>query len=97
MGEKKKIVVYPCYFDSTKTRYYGRKVPLSLAVKKPKVEEIALVARKLGLNPIIEREKKHPRTWFFDEGRVLVDKVTSKNYTIKLIAKHLKALRGDKE
>jgi len=93
----KKVVLYPCYFDSTKTRKYGRRVPLSLAVKKPKVEEIALVAKKLGLNPVIEKDKKHPRTWFFDDGRVLVDKVRSKTYVVKLIAKNLKALRGTKE
>ncbi len=91
--ERKKIVIYPCYLDSTKTRRYGRRVPLSLAVKKPRIEEIELVARKLGLNPVVEREKKHPRTWFFDEGRVLVDKAGSKNYTLRLIAKNLKLLR----
>ena len=40
MSSKKPVVIYPEYFDHRLKRSEGRKVPLSEAVKSPKVEEL---------------------------------------------------------
>lgn len=91
----KRIVVYPQYIDSRKSRNKGRRIPLSYAVPSPRVEEIVRAAEKLGLNPVIE-ESKYPREWWTSEERVVVDKKNSKLKTLKLIAEKINEMRGKK-
>lgn len=91
----KRIVVYPQYIDSRKSRNEGRRIPLSYAVPSPRVEEIVRAAEKLGLNPVIE-ESKYPREWWTSEERVIVDKKNSKLKTLKLIAEKINEMRGKK-
>ncbi len=93
--KEKRIVIYPQYIDSRKSRSEGRKIPLSYAVPSPKVEEIVRAAEKLGLNPIVE-ESKYPREWWASEERVIVDKKDSKLKTLKLIAEKIREMRGKK-
>ncbi len=82
----RKIAIYPAYLDSRRSRKEGRRVPLSLAVKGPTIEEIYKAAKRLKLNPVMEPEVKYPRTWFFESGRVMVLKIGSKQKTLRLIA-----------
>ena len=91
----KRIVVYPQYIDSRKSRNKGRRIPLSYAVPSPRVEEIVRAAEKLGLNPVIE-ESKYPSEWWTSEERVVVDKKNSKLKTLKLIAEKINEMRGKK-
>lgn len=87
----KKIVIYPQYIDSTKSRSEGRRIPKHIAVSKPRIEEIIEAAEELGLNPEYE-DSAYPREWWI-KGRVAVDKVGSKINTLKLIAQKIKELR----
>ena len=48
MSSKKPVVIYPEYFDQSLKRSEGRKVPLSEAVKSPKVEELSSILSTLG-------------------------------------------------
>ncbi|ADV64447.1 signal recognition particle subunit SRP19/SEC65 family protein [Desulfurococcus mucosus] len=89
----RKIVVYPSYIDSKKSRREGRKIRLSDAVPNPGIDEILEACRRLGLNPVHE-EKQYPRIHGL-RGRVLVDKKMSKLSTLIAVAREIKRMRGD--
>ncbi|RLG53110.1 MAG: signal recognition particle protein Srp19 [Thermoproteota archaeon] len=84
------MVLYPCYFNRSLSRSEGRRVPLSLAVKNPSAESIFRAAEKLGLDPVLQKDKHHPARWFYREGRVLVKKIDRKTKVIRAIAEELK-------
>jgi signal recognition particle subunit SRP19 len=88
--DRDKIVIWPVYFDSSKTRNEGRMVSAEIAVANPTVDDIMTAALKAGIKPEMEREKKHPSTWYSDTGRILVPKAGSKTSILKRIAKNLR-------
>ena len=83
------IVVWPIYFDKSRSRSEGRRVPLHLSINRPTLQEIVIAVKKLGLDYIVEEDKKHPSTWFEYSGRVLIKKAESKSSIIKKIAEEL--------
>ncbi len=85
----KYIIIYPLYFDTKKSRKKGRKVPKKLSVRNPDLRKLFQIAQRLNLNPILEENKRHPRTWFTEKGRLKVKKVQSKTYILKLIGEKL--------
>ncbi len=89
----RKVVIYPTYLDLNKSRKEGRRVPRSLAVHNPSIDEIVAIARELGLNPEVLPEAKYPRDPT-TSGRVVVDKYVSKQKTLQLIARVLRELRS---
>jgi len=84
-----KYVIWPLYFDASLSRREGRRVPKKLAVEKPSIDDILRASRELGLNPIPEKDARHPSRYWEKMGRVLVDKKGSKTILIKKIAKLL--------
>jgi len=84
-----KLVLYPRFFDASKTRAEGRRVPADLAKPEPHAGDIAEAAKTLGLNPVLEKDAAHPLAWWEKSGRVLVDKKWKKEETLKRIAKRL--------
>ena len=91
MPEKRDtIVIWPIYFDSTKTRSEGRMVSVEDSVPSPNVDDVIAATLKAGIKPEIEREKKHPSTWQASSGRILVPKSEHKTAILKKIAKSLK-------
>ena len=98
MREDKKIVIWPAYFDSSKSRKEGRKISRKLAVKHPILKEVERSAKNLNLQPIIvEEEKAYPRSWWETSGRILVGGISPnpKTYIIKEIAKEIKRMRKE--
>ncbi len=87
-GEEK-YVIYPIYFDKSVSRLNGRKISKKQAVEKPKIEDIEKAAKKLKLNPVIEKDISFPSRHWKSEGRILVDKEDSKVKIIRKIAKEL--------
>ena len=85
-------VIWPVYLDSQATRSQGRRVPLSLAVPNPTVDEIVRAARDLGLEPVVE-EKPYPRMWYQYRSRVVVVKRLGRSGTLRAIAQRVKELR----
>lgn len=63
--------LYPIYFDITRSRQGGRKVPKSHAVENPLAREIVDACALLGLKVVFEPGKTHPKDWA-NPGRVRV-------------------------
>jgi len=84
-----RIVIYPSYFNSSLSRSKGRRVPLRLSVPNPALSDIEKICRQLGLNPVVEQDRSHPRNTF-QKGRIIVDKRESKLKTLYLVASELK-------
>lgn len=88
-ADRDKIVLWPTYFDADCTRRKGRKVPKKMAVKSPNVEDIASAAKSLGLRVEVEKDKSYPTFWWKKEGRVLIEKKSSKSKLIREIAEKM--------
>lgn len=63
--------LYPVYFDASRTRAEGRRVPRSLAVASPLAREIVNACRDLRLQTVFEPDKMHPKDWA-NPGRVKI-------------------------
>lgn len=84
-----KLVLWPLYFDISEPRPW-RRVPKELASQSPTAEAIARIAAELRLKPVLERGVGHPKRWWLNEGRVLVDARGQKSVLIQQIAARLK-------
>ncbi len=92
----RRVVVWPAYIDATLSRGEGRKVPIRDAVRKPRVDEIVEAAKRLGLNPEVE-DAKHPRRWWEQRQRVIVDKLGSKLETLRAVAAEVRRIREERK
>lgn len=87
------IVLYPAYFDLSRSRDAGRRVAKRWAVDAPTAQEIAAAAKALGLDPKVEEDPAHPATPWRKEGRVLVRADYYKTSVVRKIAERIKASR----
>jgi signal recognition particle subunit SRP19 len=94
MRQQQKIIIWPSYFDSTKTRKDGRRVTENLAVASPRVGEVKEAAEKVGLVTEIVTDTCHPKTPWLRTGMLLVVKRGSKEQIIKTIGKQLSKIRS---
>lgn len=94
MRRQDKIVLWPAYFDSTKTRGEGRKVPKTSAVPSPKISELKEAAEKLGLEHELVLDACYPKTPWLKTGMLLVSKKGTKNSIVKEVAKQLLKIRA---
>ncbi len=87
-------VIWPAYLDSEVSRSKGRRVPESLAVPDPTVDEIAAAVQQVGYDAVIERDQTYPRE-YEPRGRVLVKDAddASKNDLVQAVAAYVTALR----
>ena len=86
MRKQDKFIIWPAYFDQSKTRKDGRRVSKSLAVTHPKIDEVALAVQKLGLKHEVVAEAGYPKTPWAKTGMILVEKQGSKEQVIQRIA-----------
>jgi len=93
MRKQNKIFLWSVYFDASKTRTDGRRVPKKLAVSAPKLEELQVAAKRLGLQPEIVSDATHPSCPWQKTGLLILPKTESKGKTLKNIAKELSSLR----
>jgi signal recognition particle subunit SRP19 len=89
-----KAIIWPAYFDVNRTRKDGRRVPKSLAVHMPKVEELEIGARRLGLRSEVVPQVAYPRVPWQKTGSLLVEKKTPKEQIIRNLAKQLVKIRA---
>ena len=94
MRKQDKIIIWPAYFDATKTRTNGRRVQKSLAVPLPKISEIKEATDKLGLECELVQDAGYPKTPWMKTGKILVKKNEPKDQIIKKIAKQLLKIRS---
>jgi len=85
-------IVYPSYFDSRLSRSGGRRVPRSLAVRKPTLQDVVSALKYLSLEYEVE-EKHRPSRWYRFEGRVRVVYQGSKEELLKRIAEAIRRSR----
>lgn len=93
MRKQKKAIVWPVYFDSSKTRKEGRKIPKSVAVSNPNLAELQRAAEWLGMKPEVEVNAAHPIVPWRKTGRIRVQKSGLKMQTLLKIAKEIVAIR----
>jgi signal recognition particle subunit SRP19 len=89
-----KVVIWPAYIDSTKTRSEGRIISKKNAVSNPTIDEIAAAALKMGLSAEVERDKSYPRQWWEESGRVFILKSEPKTALAKKIGRTIRQIRG---
>jgi signal recognition particle subunit SRP19 len=89
-----RIIIWPVYIDSQKSKKEGRRIPKKDAVSSPKLREISNAAKKLQLNPEVENNKSYSRSWWESSGRVSVDKKMTKRETLIKISNMIKGLRS---
>lgn len=92
--------LYPIYFDASRTRAEGRRVPKSQAVANPLAREIATACAALRVSPVFEAHRAHPQDWA-NPGRVRVHlkdpnnpnaaAIRNKHHLYALVAAHLRA------
>jgi len=93
MRKQDKIVLWLLYFDSTKTRLEGRRVPKNVAVVAPRLDEVQRAVERMGFRPEIVPNAAHPSAWWQKTGLVIVPKKENKAQTIRKVAKELQKLR----
>ncbi len=88
-------VIWPAYFDADLSRSEGRRVPESLAVTDPTVEEIAEAVRQVGYDAVIEPDLAYPRNPRSETGRVAVIDAddSGKSDLLQGVAAYVQALR----
>jgi signal recognition particle subunit SRP19 len=94
MRKQDKITIWPVYFDLTKTREDGRRVPKGFAVPSPKILEIKDAVEKLGLECELVMDAAHPKMPWLKSGVLLLKKNEAKEQIIKKIAKQLVKIRS---
>ena len=96
---KRAIILWTVFFDASRTRSEGRKVPKSLAVRNPTVEELEQAVKELGFEYEVCKDKKYPRIWYLEvpQGYVKIYKDPSMNITrtklLKMVAEKLREIR----
>ena len=85
-------VVWPIYFDASASRKL-RRVPRSLAVQAPTLEELREAVERLGLRYEIVEGAAHPARHWEKTGYLFVEKRGPKGELLKRIATMLRAAR----
>jgi signal recognition particle subunit SEC65 len=85
MRGKRKIYIWPTYFDIRYSWKDGRRVPKKISTRSPEASKIFMAAEQLGLNPIIKKATYPKRPWL-KSGVILVDKKDQKTKIIREIA-----------
>lgn len=94
MRKQEKIIIWPTYFDSSKSRRDGRRVVRSLAVASPGISELKEAADRLKFTCESLADVSYPKMPWLKTGMLLVEKKGSKNQTIDMIARQLFKMRS---
>ncbi|WP_336037418.1 signal recognition particle subunit SRP19 [Halobacterium yunchengense] len=88
-------VIWPAYFDASLSRREGRRVPESLAVDDPTLDEVATAVQQVGYDAVVERDVSYPRRHWEPSGRVLVKDAdeAGKSDLLQAVAAYVAALR----
>lgn len=93
LRDREKFVIWPAYIDKGNSRSGGRIISRKLSVTSPELKEIDRAARELGLNPVVEKGKAYPKSWWEVSGRVLVDRKGVKSRIARDIARKIGEMR----
>jgi signal recognition particle subunit SRP19 len=93
MRKQQKMVLWPSYIDSSKTRREGRRVAKGAAVSNPALSELLSAAAKLKMKPEAETGAAHPACSWKKTGRIVLQKRGTKAQTVAMIAKEITVMR----
>lgn len=85
-----RFVLWPHYFDESRSHRDGRRVPAALAVKSPDVRWVEVAAKRAGLAPDVEEDARHPSVPYEKSGRVLIAKKGGKQASIRAVAEKMR-------
>ena len=88
----KECIIWTANLDAKKKRSEGRKIARKFAVPNVKIEEMVKACKELGI-PCRVEEKKYPKSWWEEGGRIVVPKVESKIRLMEKIALRIKEIR----
>ncbi len=89
-------VIWTANLDRRLSRREGRKVPKKLASPGVRLQELIEACSSLNLRFVAEN-KRYPRCWWIEGGRVIVEKSYSKPETLRKIAEKVKEIRMERE
>jgi signal recognition particle subunit SRP19 len=92
LRKEDEILLWPVYFDSTRTRAEGRRVPKRLCKPSPTIDMIAKALEDLGLSYRLVSQAAHPHLPWKKTGVVPVKNVGSKNKVLRDVANKLSGL-----
>lgn len=64
-------MIYPCYFDISRSTSEGRRLPLTHCIENPLAKTILDACKTLRIPAVLEPEKSHPKDWG-NPGRIRV-------------------------
>jgi len=94
MRKLDKAIIWPIYFDASKTRKQGRRVQKNLAVQSPKITEIKEAVDRLGLSNDVRVDAHFSKMPWAKTGMLLVEKREPKEKIIQKIAKQLVKIKS---
>ncbi len=94
MRKQDYVVIWPAYFDSSKSRQEGRRVSASHSTSSPKAAEIAEAAEKLGFTCKTNLGVCYPKHPWLETGIILAKKKDKKGKMIRSIARKLASSRS---
>lgn len=93
MRKQGKTIIWPVYFDATKTRREGRKVPKNISVPNPTLAEVQRAVQQLGFKQETLVDAAHSATPLRRTGRIAVINKGQKLKLLTKIAKEVSAIR----
>jgi signal recognition particle subunit SRP19 len=94
MKKLDKAIIWPVYFDSSRTRKEGRRIPKNMAVQSPKILEVKEAVDRLGLKNEVNLEAHFPKMPWAKTGMLFVEKKEAKEKIIQKIAKQLVKIKN---
>jgi len=89
MRKRDEVVLWPVYFDSTRTRAEGRKVPRRLAKPSPTLSLVEKAVGNLGFSYEVVADAAYPRFPWRKNGLILVKKTKPKKQLITEVAQEI--------
>ena len=72
LRRKKFYVIYPEYFEKSRSRSQGRRVSRNIASDEPTLKKLIFVCNKLNIEHQVQKDKAYPSNWWNQMGRVLI-------------------------
>ena len=91
-GGEDSYIVWTINLDKKRSRSEGRKIPRRFSVPNVKPEELAKACKALGLSYEVE-QKKYPRCWWEEGGRIRVEKRMKKTELMIKLAEKIREMR----
>lgn len=68
-----KAILWPQYFDANRSWSEGRRLPSSIAIPLPTIQEVYEAAVSTGYEAEINPTARYPRSWWDPPGNLIID------------------------